>query len=166
VFGAPSYPVVGVTWEEALGFARWAGGSLPTEAQWECAARGGVQFAEYPWGDAAPDPTRANIAGVAAGTTPVGAFPQGASGFGLLDMCGNVWEWCQDAYDEKFYSGITKDSLNPVNNPAKPDPSRARTLRGGSFESSVVQGRCAFRSSARGDERRNDIGFRVVYRND
>ncbi|MEI6985762.1 MAG: bifunctional serine/threonine-protein kinase/formylglycine-generating enzyme family protein, partial [Rhodospirillaceae bacterium] len=164
IFGAPEHPVVCLTYEDACAFARWAGGSLPTEIQWEYAARGGQKMSEYPWGNDQPTPLRANINGVSRTTTPVGSFSEGRNPFGLFDMCGNVWEWCLDIYSGEFYSKILKESLNPVNNPAKPEPTKPRTLRGGSFQSIKVQGRCAFRSFAGANERRNDIGLRLVYR--
>jgi len=156
------HPVVGITHAEALAYARWVGGTLPTEAQWECAARGGVPFAEYPWGGDPPGPTRANIDGVSATTTPVGSFAEGRNPYGLDDMCGNVWEWCLDAYEDGFYRTLPKDALDPVNTRA----GGPRVLRGGSFQSFAVMGRCAFRSSAPPDERRSDIGFRVAYQPD
>lgn len=152
-------PVVGVTYDEALAFARWVGGSLPTEAQWECAARGGVPFGEYPWGAEAPGPNRANIGGTRTSTTPIGSFAEGRNPFGLHDMCGNVWEWCLDAYEDGFYRTLPKGALNPVNTRF----TILRALRGGSYQSFAGQGRCAFRKGADPDERCNDIGFRVVY---
>ena len=156
-------PVVGVTYEDALAFARWCGGTLPTEAQWECAARAGVAFRAYPWGDDPPTATRANIARVSDTTTPVGSFPEGANDFGLFDMCGNVWEWCLDYYEEKAYAALVKGARNPENRRASP----YRVLRGGSFSSfSHDQGRCAFRYWAKPGERSKEIGFRVVYRDE
>jgi len=169
VFGAPDHPVVGVSYDDALAFARWAGGSLPSEAQWECAARGGRKQGEYPWGEEPVTPARANINNIARGTTPVAAFPEGATPQRVHDLCGNVWEWCLDAYQEKYYQQIPIGSINPVNNPpvnslSRPQPECARTIRGGSFQSVSIQGRCAFRAPAKGNEPRNDIGFRLVYR--
>lgn len=159
VFGRPDHPVVAVTFDDAREYARWAGGTLPSEAQWECAARGGKPFAEYPWGNEDPDSLRANLNGAGQGTSPVDAFPGGKNPFGLFDMCGNVWEWCGDVYDEDFYRMVPTDAINPVNL----RPSGPRALRGGSFQSFASQGRCAFRSWASPDEMRNDIGFRVAY---
>lgn len=156
------HPVVGVTHADAQAFARWVGGFLPSEAQWECAARGGVPFAEYPWGAEPPGPTRANIDGAASMTAPVGSYAEGRNPYGIDDLCGNVWEWCQDVYDEAFYRTLPKDILDPVNTRG----TGARVLRGGSFQSFAVMGRCAFRASAPPDERRNDIGFRVAYQPD
>ena len=92
-------------------------------------------------------------------TSPVGSYAEGRNPYGLDDMCGNVWEWCQDVYDDAFYRTLSKDTPDPVNSRG----SGPRVLRGGSFESVPVQGRCAFRSSAPPGERRSDIGFRVAY---
>lgn len=153
------HPVVGITHAEALAYARWVGGSLPTEAQWEYAARAGENFAEYPWGAEPPGPALANIDRIATGTTPVGSFIEGRNGFGLDDCCGNVWEWCLDSYEEDFFRFLAKDTINPVNLRKTGD----RSLRGGSFEDFAVMGRCAFRGHANPNDRRNNIGFRVVY---
>ncbi|MBP2295464.1 bifunctional serine/threonine-protein kinase/formylglycine-generating enzyme family protein [Azospirillum rugosum] len=154
-----SHPVVGITHAEATAYARWAGGFLPTEVQWECAARGGVPLVEYPWGSDPPGPAVANIDGAARNTTPVGSFPLGMNPLGIGDLCGNVWEWCRDIYDPDFLRAIPKDVVDPVND----GPVGPRVLRGGSFESLSVQGRCAFRNWAAPDERRWDFGFRVAY---
>ncbi len=163
-FGAPNHPVVGVTFDEAMQFARWAGGTLPSEAQWEYAARAGQKLIDYPWGDDPPSPVRANINNISRTTSIVGAYPEGSNRFEIYDMCGNVWEWCLDVYEEKFYTNIQQGTLNPVNDPKNVNPKAHRVLRGGSFQSFSVQGRCAFRSSAPPTESRNDIGFRLVYR--
>jgi len=159
VFGRDDLPVVGLTYEEAEKFARWMGGELPTEAQWECAARAGEKFAEYPWGNDEPNASYANIGSVHNCTTPVAAHPAGRNSIGIWDMCGNVWEWCRDLYDPKFYSSIRPGMSNPVSE--KGD--NGRSIRGGSFQSFLRMGRCAFRGSANVDDRRNDLGFRVVY---
>ncbi|MEI8394062.1 MAG: bifunctional serine/threonine-protein kinase/formylglycine-generating enzyme family protein [Rhodospirillaceae bacterium] len=161
LFGAPDHPVVGISHSEALRFAEWAGGTLPTEAQWECAARGGNKLAEYPWGNVTPDEIRANLNNVAPGTTPVAAFPGGRNSFGLWDMSGNVWEWCADTYDERFRPELPADTLDPVNK----EPLGPKVLRGGGFLSPPEHGRCAYRSGAVPSSGRNDIGFRVVYPN-
>ena len=159
VFGRADHPVVGVSFEDAETFAKWAGGRLPTEAQWERAARGGTAFAEYPWGDEPPGLTRANIDGVWKSTTPVNALPNGRNAYGLWDMCGNVWEWCLDAFDPRFYKSLASNCQDPVND----RPDGPRTIRGGSFQSFASMGRCAFRGSAEASERRPDLGFRLVF---
>jgi formylglycine-generating enzyme required for sulfatase activity/tRNA A-37 threonylcarbamoyl transferase component Bud32 len=159
VFGRDDHPVVAVNFYDAQAFARWVGGCLVSETQWECAARGGLAFAEYPWGSAQPDAGRANIDGAGRCTSPVHAFPAGRNPYGIWDMCGNVWEWCADVYDEDFYRRIPVGEVDPLNSGGD----GPRVVRGGSFQSFAVQGRCAFRGSARPDEQRNDIGFRVAY---
>lgn len=161
VFGQDDHPVVGITKTEADEYSVWAGGRLPTEAEWERAARGARKFAEYPWGDAPPKPTQSNIDGVWKATSPVMAHPLGKNDFGLWDMCGNVWEWCADAYDPEFYRTLKNDVLNPLNS----NQSMFQVIRGGSFESFAGMGRCAFRGNAEMTERRSDIGFRIVYEN-
>ncbi|MBF0561430.1 MAG: SUMF1/EgtB/PvdO family nonheme iron enzyme [Alphaproteobacteria bacterium] len=159
VFGRDDHPVVGVTWEDARDYAAWVQGRLPTEAEWECAARAGQRFAQYPWGEEEPTATRANIDMIHRATTPVLAHPGGRNPLGLYDMCGNVWEWCSDSYDAGWYSRLRHDDRNPRFD----KPKAPRCLRGGSFDSVRNAGRCAFRSSADPLERRRDVGFRVVY---
>ena len=113
--GRDDHPVVHVSWDDAVAYARWAGKRLPTEAEWEFAARGGLEGKPYAWGDDRPTDTRvfANIwqgefpsTNTAADgfdrTAPVGSFPP--NGYGLYDMAGNVWEWCADWYERDLYS--------------------------------------------------------------
>ncbi|MEO5373018.1 MAG: bifunctional serine/threonine-protein kinase/formylglycine-generating enzyme family protein [Alphaproteobacteria bacterium] len=159
VFGRDDHPVVGVTWEDARDYAAWVSGRLPTEAEWECAARGGQRFALYPWGAEPPTTTRANIDMTRQATSPVMAFPDGRNPLGLFDMCGNVWEWCFDSFDQDWYGKLRHDDRNPRNDVL----GAPRCLRGGSFEAVADSGRCAFRSFAAPSERRRDVGFRVVY---
>jgi sulfatase modifying factor 1 len=128
-YNRPDHPVVGVSWYDAEAYAKWAGKRLPTEAEWEKSARGDLVNKRYPWGN---NLTRddANYSGKGGKdiwkyTSPVGSFPP--NGYGLYDMAGNVWEWCADWYDEKYYS------ISPKLNPKGSDSGKYKVLRGGSW---------------------------------
>ncbi len=154
--GKQDHPVVNVQWIDASAFCQWAGLRLPTEAQWEKAARG-QDGRVYPWGKNKPDRNRCNLRQWFNNTTPVGKFsPQGDSPYGCADMSGNVWEWCADHYDEKAYSQ-TKN-----NNPMGPAQGNMYVLRGGSWFSYEGGARCATRGKDAWSNFSKTTGFRAV----
>jgi formylglycine-generating enzyme required for sulfatase activity len=158
-FGHDGLPVVMVSWDDAIAYAQWAGGRLPSESEWEVAARAGQQKNSYPWGDDPPLNTQANIDGVCAGPTPVGSYATGVNAWGVADCCGNVWEWCADSWDENHWKNIGADAANPLGQIA----TEQRAIRGGSFESLTVCGQCSFRHRASRTAMRADLGFRLAY---
>lgn len=109
-FSHPKQPVVWVTWWDAMEYARWADKTLPSEAQWEKAARGGLSGKAYPWGDEEPNPSLASYDSIYRITLPLGSFP--SNGYGVYDMAGTVWELCMDEWQEDFYSRSPRK--NPV----------------------------------------------------
>lgn len=176
--GQDNHPVVQVCWDDAVAYANWAGKRLPTETEWECAARGGLDRTTFTWGNESPatSPTRANIwqgpfptrNSVADGfstTAPVGSFPP--NGFGLHDMAGNVWEWCADWYRPDAYA--LASARNPTGPTTSFDPDEPgipkRVQRGGSFLCSddyCVRYRPGARGKGDPGSTASHIGFRCV----
>ena len=159
--GKEDHPVVYVSWHDAAAYCHWLADvtgkpyRLPSEAEWEKGARGS-DGRIYPWGNRW-DAERCNsVEGSLHNTTPVGAYPEGASPYGLLDMAGNVWEWVADWYDSSYYS------QSPGRNPPGPDSGELRVLRGGSwfYDPHIV--RSAHRGWLNPVARYYDVGFRCA----
>ena len=155
-------PVVGVTWFDAQAFAEWIGGSLPTEAQWERAARG-TEARIYPWGNTPPKARQhANFARRYNRPIPVGQFPKGESPDGIADLAGNVWEWCLDEYSPTAYQRNGKGvSENPLNLRFR-DVLRSRVIRGGAWDVGSAFLRSSLRFKFYPLDSTHTIGFRVV----
>lgn len=153
--GLDNHPVTNVSWQDAQVYASWSGARLPTEAEWEKAARG-TDALTYPWGDRFVEGEQCNSGNMVGTTTPVDEFPAGRSPYGVWDMAGNVYEWCSDYYDEAYYQN------SPATNPQGPEDGRERVLRGGSFQQTRAALHCSHRSGTVETCGREDIGFRCV----
>ncbi len=182
IIGKENHPVVQVSWDDALAFAKWAGKRLPTEAEWEWASRGGLKNLEFPWGAEAIDQ------GVIKANTWQGKFPYKdeakdgykfttapvknykSNGYGLYDMAGNVWEWCQDNYRSDYYKALrSKITISPQGPKDSYDPDEPgipkKVMRGGSFlcnDSYCASYRVAARMKSSPDSGLQHTGFRCV----
>ncbi len=162
--GYENHPVVGVSWYGAKAFCDYYGWELPTEAQWEKAARG-TDRRRYPWGNHEPYYNKEYYANYDqmilakdgySTTAPVTSFPQGRSPYGCYNMAGNVWEWCNDWYDENYYS------YSPLNNPEGPAYGTEKVLRGGSYGEMSTFIRCTCRTKEEPYTTHKLVGFRPV----
>jgi formylglycine-generating enzyme len=159
-FNHPRQPVTAISWFEAVRYCEWLSGlqgrnyRLPTEAEWERAARGGVQGKPFPWGDASPESLPGYKQRWVNGPEPVGSSDPNR--FGLCDMCVNVHEWCSDWFQADYYAS------SPEPNPRGPKTGERRSSRGGSWRHHIKVTRCAARSSIPPQFKYADYGFRVA----
>jgi serine/threonine-protein kinase len=167
--GLDQHPVTLVSWNDAVAYCTWVGRRLPTEAEWEKAARGTDEL-KFPWGDQDAAGDLLNFAdsnldipaankGINDGsqfTAPVGSYPKGASPYDVWDMAGNVWEWVTDWYDPAYYRPVS------VENPRGPDSKQRRVLRGGAWTNEQKLVRAATRYSSQPNLRYVSVGFRCA----
>ncbi len=150
--GEETFPVYNVDWDDASAYCAWSGGRLPTEAEWERAARSGREGLNYPWGDKI-DAKLARY-GTQSGPGPVAQFP--ANDFGLFDMAGGVSEWCRDWFDREYYKA------SPAANPQGPETGVYKVIRGGAWSDSGPRVTVFFRNWVRTTQKTPNLGFRCA----
>jgi len=159
-FNHPNQPATGVSWHGAVQYCQWLSSQstrayrLPTEAEWELAARGGLEQKQFPWGDDPPQSLPDYATRWQTGPEPVARYSPNA--FGLYDIGDNVHEWCRDWYDPNFYA------ISPDHNPRGPDSGTRKASRGGSWRHHIKVARCSARSSIPPEFQYADYGFRIA----
>jgi len=154
-FNGPRQPAAGVTWKEADAYCKWQGKRLPSEAEWEKAARGKREV-KYPWGDEPPESSRLNYNGELDKTAPVGSYEAGKSDYGVHDLSGNVAEWTNDWHLPEYYL------FSPKENPPGPAKGQYKVIRGGNWRNNAEDVRLTYRNATIPALRNLGVGFRCA----